>query len=149
MARELRYIKPERFLDEIPKEIQGILTDDSYETSDPNKNILLQKALAAEAEFESYVAKRYCLPVRASDGTVPDEVVQVIYDILKYKLYARRNALDSSIISQYEKAVGWLMNVAKGKLDIPFINEQNEVEEVPTVKVVTGKGSESAFSRFL
>ncbi len=135
---QLRYISLQEFINEIPHQMQGLITDDNPNSSVAKNPILKQKALAAEAEFESYIVARYKIPVRATDGTVPEKVRQTIYTILKYHMYARRNALTDSINRQYNDTIKWLEMVANGKANIPHIDGDGTVETTGVGRVVTG-----------
>lgn len=148
----LRYIDLSDFIDEIPTEIQGLITDDSANGSTGESTILKQKGVAAEATFESYVSSRYSLPVLTSDGKTPAEVRQCIYTILKYMLYSRRNAVTPEIENQYKMQMGWLKDVAKGNANIAKIKADDTVESdgiTPTIDVGTDTTNKREFSKWV
>lgn len=148
----LRYIDLSDFIDEIPDEIQGLITDDTAGGSTGESTILKQKGVAAEAIFESYVSKRYDLPVLASDGSVPAEVRQCIYTILKYMLYSRRNAVTPEIENQYNFQMRWLKDVSAGRASIAVINQSDEIEsdgDTPLIDVGTDTTMNREFSKFI
>jgi phage gp36-like protein len=147
--QRLRYIKLEEFINEIPENMQGLITDDNPNTSVSDSKILAQKGVAAEAEFDSYIISRYPSFVKGvSAGTItviPEQVRQTIYTILKYHLYARRNALTDSVTQQYQNVITWLKNVAMGKANIPQLDENNHVKDTGVGQIRTSGKSKSQF----
>jgi len=77
-------------------------------------------AKEAQAIIDSYLSK-YVLPFTS----VPDRIVSLSDDIIKYLLYKRRNAADipDSILSIYKECVKTLENIQKGiiALDVELI----------------------------
>jgi len=144
----LRYISLTDFIDEIPDQIQGLITDDVANSSTKDSSILEQKGVAAESIFESYVGTRYDLPVQASDGTTPPEVRQCIYVILKYLLYSRRNAVTPEIQAQYNDQINWLRAVSKGQATIAKIDTSGTIEDdgvSPTIEIGQSSGTNREF----
>lgn len=145
-----RYITVQEVEEEIPDTIQGLLTDDTAQGETINSSFIEQKISAAEQEFESYVSSRYALPVRADDNTVPGQVKQHIFIILKYYLYGRRQAIDQGLADQYGKTIRFLENVAAGKAGIALLDKDGEVEDEgdgPSIEV--GGTERSQFNRFI
>ena len=114
---KLIYTKPADIYEIVPAQILGKITDDAG-TGDEKPSIITERMKAAENLVESYLSVRYKLPLIASDGTIPSEVKDAVLTIAKYKLYARRNALNPSVQSEYDDMISWLKMVAGGKADI-------------------------------
>lgn len=144
-----RYISADEVKQEIPDTIQGLLTDDTASGDTTNSDFIEQKIMAAEQEFESYVSSRYSLPVRASDDTVPGQVKQHVFVILKYYLYGRRQAIDQGLADQYSKTIRFLENVAAGKVGIALLDSEGEVEDEGSGQIYIGGTENSKFDRFI
>lgn len=124
----LRYTSNADLINEIPENIQALLTDDGT-TLTIYSDIVTSKLLAAESQFESMVANVYNIPVQAEDGTVPEIVKESIYVIAKYKLYGRRDAISREIQEQYNAVMSWLKSVARGEATIPILDSSDDVED--------------------
>lgn len=76
--------------------------------------------LAAEAILNSYLARRYHVPV---DTVALPELAaplrSVTLDVAEYRLRGRRPPLPEPAVRQYEQAVAWLRSIAEGKADLP------------------------------
>lgn len=142
-----RYITISDLTNEMPAVVQGLLTDDTANSTTPVNVILEQKIVAAEQEVESYLAARYTLPIQASDGTIPDIVKQIIYTLTKYYLYARRNQIDAGIADQYANAIRWLNRVKSGELNVPLITADG-ADVTSFITVDTGGCAPAQFERF-
>ena len=116
---ELRliYTTPADIYEIVPAQILGKITDDTG-TGNEKPSIITERMKASENLVESYLSVRYKLPLIAKDGTVPGEIKDAVLTIAKYKLYARRNALNASVQSEYDDMINWLKMVASGKADI-------------------------------
>lgn len=148
----LRYITITQLKNEIPEAIQGLATSDDPNSTTIVESILLQKALDAEQVFESYVSRRYAIPVKSSDGTIPESVKQFIYTVTKYNLYARRNQITVEVKEQYDAKMRWIRDVATSKADIPLLESDGDVEFDGSKEVGVGfyeKYERSQFNKFV
>ena len=145
----LRYISIPEITFAVPETVQGFLTDDTPGGEFLQNDTLEHFAYAAEQEFESYVTGRYALPVAATDGTIPVMVKDAILAIVKYKLYARRNALSPSIESQYNATLDWLKAISTGKASIPTIDANGTISSDGNTEILVSTETHSAFSAFV
>jgi phage gp36-like protein len=145
----LRYITLIEIQNAIPNTVQGFLSDDSPQGEFADQSILEHFAYVAEQEFESYITARYDLPIKATDGTIPVSVKNAILAILKYHLYARRNALSPSIESQYTTTTAWLQAVRNGNADIPTIDASGTVSSTGNLIIGANDQNYSKFSDFV
>ena len=67
---------------------------------------------AAESTIESYIGRRYTLPL----DPIPTILEQVACDIARYELATDRPT--ETIIGRYDRRVDWLRRVAKGEISI-------------------------------
>lgn len=143
-----RYIQASDLIQKIPSKVQGLLTNDGT-TLTADSSRLKEAILEAEGDFESYVAERYDLPVKAADGTVPPNVESKIITLAKYHLYSRRDAISKEIQVQYDAAVRWLERVQAGKASIPLIDSNNEVEDEGAQQITVNEKTNSQFDTFV
>ena len=78
----------------------------------------------AEAEVNSYVARRYGVPVNT---TANDQVAAVLkattLDVIEYRLHARRPFLPDDVATRYRAALTWLARVGAGEIFLPTATE--------------------------
>ncbi len=78
---------------------------------------LAGEALArASSEADSYLARRYAVPIAAP---VPPVLVAAVCDIARYRLTGGPASETDPILERYRQAVKWLERVADGKADLP------------------------------
>ncbi|WP_153768156.1 DUF1320 domain-containing protein [Labrenzia sp. CE80] len=68
----------------------------------------------AEALADSYLAKRYRLPL----DPVHDVLTRTVVDIARYFLHGRRTDKDDPVTRDYGQALAWLKDVAKGLVEL-------------------------------
>lgn len=124
----LRYITLSELVNAIPEVVQGSTTDDVANSETRVDAIATQLAESAEEEVESYLSVRYTIPYEASDDTVPNSIKRAIFTITKYNMYARRDAIDAGIQTQYDNIVSWLRRVVSGDANIPLLDASGNVE---------------------
>lgn len=142
----LRYVTLPDLVNAIPAFLQGSMTDDVANSATRVDDIVTELAEEAEFEVDSYASIRYTLPLIASDGTVPNSIKKAVLTITKYNLYARRDSLDPSVVSQYEHIISWLKSVNKGMANIPLLDASGGVETTGSSEIVTSPLTESNFS---
>lgn len=114
---QLIYTHPTDISELVPDAILKKVTQD--EINGGTRPFVIQERLkASENVIESYLGTRYKLPLLASDGTVPPEIKDAVLVITKYKLYARRNAVNQSVQAEYDSVIEWLNRIAKGHIDL-------------------------------
>lgn len=145
MSSNLRYISKEDFIKAVPDEIRILISNDLQDGQDEYQYVVLDKALAAEGVFESYVSNAYPLPVLASDGSVPHIVQHSILSLFKYFLYERRNAVSEQIQKQYDNTIKWLVSVSSGKAFIPLVDSVGTVESTGVPVIIEIGGDHSQF----
>lgn len=121
------------------------LTDDAGSgAADVDK--VNEARLAAEGEVNSYLARRYAVPI---DLTVHPEVADVlksfVLDVIEYRLYSRRPPIPQDVIAKRSHAVSWLRQVAEGTVALPAMQS---IAENPAIGL-SGEGTSSVrvFSR--
>ena len=78
---------------------------------------LAEEALSrASSEADSYLARRYAVPVAAP---VPPVLVAAVCDIARYRLTGGPASESDPILARYLQAVKWLERIADGKADLP------------------------------
>ena len=95
------------------------LTDDAG-TGSADEDKVTESRQAAEAEIDSYVGRRYAVPV---DTTGQDELTamlkSVTLDLAEHRLHARRPPIPEAIRQKRTWAVQWLGRVASGEVVLP------------------------------
>lgn len=145
----LRYITLNELVNEIPVSLQGSLTDDTPNSETKVDDILVQMGESAEEEVESYLSMRYRIPLKATDGTIPNNVKKAMFTITKYFLYGRRDSIDESVQLQYDMAVTWLKRVADGKANVNLITADGDVQSQGGIKILVNPQHNSEFNRFV
>ncbi|SDU26742.1 gp436 family protein [Desulfobacula phenolica] len=90
------------------------LTDDSG-TGIPDYSKIDTAITEAEAEIDSYCAKRHTVPFQPP---VPSMISKMCKDIAVYNVWSLRNAAPDDCEDRYTRAVAYLKNVAKGIVDL-------------------------------
>ena len=68
----------------------------------------------ADALVNGYLGKKYDLPL----STVPPVLTKVCCDIARYYLYGKKADKDSQVSRDFETAMSWLKDVARGLVSI-------------------------------
>ncbi|EFL52023.1 protein of unknown function DUF1320 [Solidesulfovibrio fructosivorans JJ]] len=78
---------------------------------------LAENALArAASEADSYLARRYAVPVA---DPVPPVLTAAVCDIARYRLTGGLASETDTILERYRQALEWLTRVAEDKADLP------------------------------
>jgi len=72
--------------------------------------------LRASSEADSYLARRYPVPIASP---VPPVLVAAVCDIARYRLTGGPASETDPILERYRQAIQWLSRVADGKADLP------------------------------
>ncbi len=115
------------------------LADITAEAGDiPDATVVAEAITAAGGEIDSYLGKRYQVPL----APVPDQVKALAVDLTLYRLYSRRSLAPEVRRQRYEDAIRFLKDVAQGRavitgatgLEEPSV--QQEVTEVSSAERV-------------
>jgi phage gp36-like protein len=95
------------------------LTDDEGLGS-PNIQVADEARLGAEGEVDSYLARRFQVPIDVgAHPEVAAVLATVTLDIAEYRLHARREPVPDGVIARYRAALHWLAQVAAGRIALP------------------------------
>jgi phage gp36-like protein len=124
----LTYTSPTDLIELVPKAILEQVTRDELNGND-RPYIVFERLKASENTVDSFLGVRYKLPAKASDGTTPPEIKDAVLVIAKYKIYARRNAVNASVQAEYDATMNWLKMIASGKIDLALPREDGNYSE--------------------
>ena len=95
------------------------LTDDAG-TGSANLAIVAEVRDGAEREVDSYLARRYAVPI---DLTTAPELAAllktVVLDLVEHRLHTRRPPVPVDVAAKRASAVEWLARVASGEAELP------------------------------
>lgn len=79
----------------------------------------------ASSEADSYLGKRYVVPVES----VPPVLRFIIGDMVRYRLTCAEALETSLIIQRYQQAIAWLTKVSQGEivLPLPTVNSEDQM----------------------
>ena len=99
------------------------LTDDAG-TGSADEGKASEALEQAEGEVNSYLARRYAVPVDVSvDAQLAAILKSVTLDLAEYRLHARRPPIPEDKRRQREAAVRWLGQASSGQVVLPAVNE--------------------------
>jgi phage gp36-like protein len=99
------------------------LTDDAGRGS-ADEAVVAEARLGAEGEVDSYLGRRYAVPVDlVAHPELGDMLRSVALDLAEYRLHARRPAAPAEVKSKREAAVRWLQRIAVGEAVLPSMEE--------------------------
>lgn len=80
--------------------------------------------VSAEAQVDSYLARRYAVPVEVSAEPQVAAILRcVTVDLAEYRLHARRPPVPVDVAARRAAALEWLQRVAEGRLALPSLGE--------------------------
>lgn len=85
----------------------------------PDRTTALDAVQRAEGTLDSYLARRYTVPVLTKAGLVPRDVYKYALNAVKYEFYSEYPNMPSGVEIAYQKVMQWLLNVSKGLALIP------------------------------
>ena len=95
------------------------LTDDDGDGV-ADLGVVDEARLGAEGEVNSYLARRYSVPVDLSaHPELADLLTSITLDLLEYRLRLRRPPVPQDVASKNADTVDWLKHVAAGRIDMP------------------------------
>jgi phage gp36-like protein len=145
----LRYITLAELINQIPDNLQGLLTDDSANGLVRDDEIATSAGEWAEQMVDSFLSTRYTIPTVASDDTVPELVKQSIFTLAKYRLFQRRDAITEQIRMQYKDTIDFLKGLQTGALNLPILDASDTVETATQIDVESAEEVESDFGKWI
>ena len=113
------------------------LTDDAG-TGSADEAKVTDARLGAEAEADSYLGRRYQVPI---DGTIDAEVAaclkSIAINLVEYRLHARRPPVPDDVRLKYEATIQWLRRIASGEALLPSAVEIPANEAIGIVGELT------------
>lgn len=100
------------------RELIELSNDDKF-SDRPDQMNVLDAVESAESDFDSYVNKKYTIPLENVSGHVPRVAKQKCLYLFKYFLYARRPNVPTDVVILYDKTTSWLRLVSEGRIEIP------------------------------
>jgi len=121
------------------------LTDDEG-TGQADEDKAVEALEGAEGEVNSYLGRRYAVPVELTGEASTAAVLKSItLDLAEYRLHARRLIIPEDVRRKREAAVRWLEEVASGRAVLPSVDSLESNAATGPGGFVTG--SERTFSR--
>ncbi len=79
--------------------------------------------LGAEGEANSYLGRRYAVPIDlTAHAEVADVLKSFVLDLVEYRLHARRPPIPDDVIAKMKQATSWLERVAKSEVVLPSVD---------------------------
>ncbi len=76
--------------------------------------------LGAEGEVNSYLARRFAVPIDLTvHAELADLLKSITLDLIEQRLRQRRPPLPEGTTSRYRDAIQWLTGVASGSIELP------------------------------
>lgn len=95
------------------------LTDDDG-NGVADTGVVDEARLAAEGEVNSYLARRYQVPIDASEHPeLADLLASITLDLVEYRLRSRRPPIPKDAVDRHGKTLQWLKGVADGRIELP------------------------------
>ncbi|MGD2110387.1 MAG: DUF1320 domain-containing protein [Phycisphaerae bacterium] len=95
------------------------LTDDDG-NGVADTGVVDEARLAAEGEINSYLARRYQVPIDVSaHSELADLLASITLDVVEYRLRLRRPPVPGDAVNLHKRALDWLRGVADGCVELP------------------------------
>lgn len=95
------------------------LTDDAG-TGAADEEKVTEARVAAEAEVDSYLGRRYAVPVDVGGQVAAQAILKSItLDLVECRLHSRRMPVPAGVTSKRAAAIAWLERVAAGDVVLP------------------------------
>lgn len=115
------------------------LTDDDG-NGQADVGVVDEARLAAEGELNSYLARRYQVPIDlAAHPDLADILASFTLDLVEHRLRARRPPVSKDVLAMRVEAVKWLAGVADGSLGLPSATPVASNTTRGTLGVTTGE----------
>jgi phage gp36-like protein len=108
-------------------DIQERLGNDTYVSlTDDNRDgaadvgVVDEARLAAEGEVNSFLARRYQVPIDLMlHADLADLLASITLDLVEYRLRSRRPPVPEDARRRHAQTLDWLTRVAEGRIDLP------------------------------
>ena len=98
------------------------LTDDAS-TGSADTDKINEARLGAEGEVNSYLGRRYQVPIDlARHAEVADVLKSFVLDLVEYRLHARRPPVPGAVSNKRNQAIAWLDRVARADVVLPSVD---------------------------
>lgn len=95
------------------------LTDDDGDGS-ADVGVVDEARLAAEGEVNSFLARRYGVPIDLTvHADLADVLASISLDLVEHRLRSRRPPVSTDAVRRHAHAIDWLARVADGRIDLP------------------------------
>jgi len=97
------------------------LTDDDGDQQ-ADAAVVDEARLGAEGEVESYLARRYAVPIDLTQHPeVGDVLASIVLDLVELRLRSRRPPIPEVTLKRHADALQWLRDVADGLVELPSV----------------------------
>ncbi len=95
------------------------LADDDGDGS-ADSAVVDELRLAAESEVNSYLARRFMVPIDLATHTdLADLLKSITLDLAEYRLRCRRPPIPKDAVDKFAHAIDWLRGVADARIELP------------------------------
>ncbi len=99
------------------------LTDDDGDAV-ADIGVVDEARLGAEGEVNSYLARRYRVPIDlAAHPELADLLATITLDLVEFRLHTRRPPVSDAVLQKHRHAVQWLQRIVDGTIDLPSLSE--------------------------
>ncbi len=99
------------------------LTDDDGDAV-ADVGVVNEARLGAEGEVNSYLARRYRVPIDlAANPELADLLATITLDLVEFRLHARRPPVSDAVLHKQAHAVRWLQRIVDATIDLPSLSE--------------------------
>ena len=114
------------------------LTDDDADGV-ADIGVVNEARLAAEGEVDSYLSRRYEVPINLSvHSELVGLLMSITLDLAEHKLRSRRPPVPPDAIRKYTQAIVWLRDLSEGRVDLPSAAEVAVNTTRGTIAATTG-----------
>jgi len=115
------------------------LTDDDGD-GQADTGVVDEARLGAEGEVNSYLARRYQVPIDLTvHADLADVLASFVLDLAEYRLRVRRPPVPKDVQDKWAQAIEWLSRVADGSVELPSATPVAANTTRGTLGVTTGE----------
>jgi len=112
--------------------------DDNNGTAD--SAVVDEARLGAEGEMDSYLARRFTLPIDlGAHAELGGILASIALDLAEYRLRCRRPPISAEAIRRRDEAIAWLSGVAERTIELPAFSEVAAASTGGLVARVSGR----------
>jgi phage gp36-like protein len=121
------------------------LTDDDGDGT-ADSGVVNEARIGAEGEVDSYLARRFQLPIDLSaHPDIAGVLASFTLDLIEYRLRSRRPPVPKDAVDRHAQAIEWLKGVADGTIELP--STAGPAASTARGPVATTTGDERVLSR--